>query len=1021
MNVVDIFVRRKLLSWMIILASLIGGWLAYDNMPRYEDPEFLIRTAQVVVEYPGAAPEDVAEEVVDAIETSIQSLQEVSEIRSTAYFGFAIIEVDIKHTFSKTPSDLQLIWTRLRSRVADAESDLPPGAGTPIVNDDFGDVFGLYYLVTGSGFTIQELDDYAQDLRADLLGVDGVAKVVTQGEQQEAIYIELARDRAAALGVSLSTVFEALNNQNAIVSAGSFKMGAQRIVIQPTGTIDSVEAIKAVRVKIAGESDLVPLGSIASIQRGLLEPTQLISRFNGQPAIALGISIESGGNVSRIAADVRTVLAKTIAERPNGVYVDEFYHQGDAVDAAVSDFTMNVIMALLIVLVTLFLFMGWRSALVIGAILTITIAATLTVMVLTGIPIHRISLGALIIALGMLVDNAIVITEGILIGTQAGRSVLASARDVVGKTKWALLGGTIVGIIAFAPVGFAPGDTAEYTNHLFWVICISLSFSWIFAITLVPMLSDLVFQTRETASETPVRGGRGMRAYKAFLRVVLKGRWVVIGAAAAVFCVSIMAAGQIKEGFFPTATTPQIAIDYWLPEGTDIQATAIDVEAIEEQLSAYDGINAIYTNIGGSPMRYMLIFNPEIPNGAFAQLVLNIDDPEQIDSLISKIQTDLDERYPQAQARVWRFRLGPSQGSRIEAVFSGPDPAELRALAAQAEAIMIRDPDTVGIKIDWRQQTPVYEPEYDPVRGARLGVSRQTFSEALNATFSGQAVGVYREDNDLIPILTRAPASERKGIDDLSTIQVISATTGQAVPISEVMRDADFHWRDGQLRRQDREWTIQVQADPVPTRLTTEVFQKLKPQIEAIPRAPGYTLVWDGEFGASNKANAELATTVPPGLIAMVLVVVLLFNALRQPIIIWLTVPLAMVGVVIGLITTGTALEFMAILGVLSLSGLLIKNAIVLIDQMDLEIREGKPRFDAVVDSAASRVRPVLMGSLTTILGVFPLMSDIFFASMAVVIVFGLAFATLLTLIVIPALYAAMFRVRPSETKTQEA
>lgn len=1028
MDIAKFFISRRLVSWIIILASFGFGYLSYQSMPRLEDPEFLIREAQIVTEYLGASPQEVTDEVSDIIESEIQGMQEVSKITATSYFGYSVIKVEVKHAFSHTREELNSVWTRLRGKVDNASRNLPPGAGKPFVNDDYGDVFGLFYFVTGDGYSIQELENYAKDLRKDLLSVSGVAKVSLMGEQQEVITIEMSRDRAAALGASIANVFRGLSRQNAMVSAGNLRIGDQRLTIFPTGQIDSIEDIRQVMISVSGSNDLVRLGDIANVKREAVDPAFLFSRYDGEPAIAIGISNVSGANVAVIGKEIRAKLKETSSNRPLGIQVHEFYHQGDIVNEAVDSFAINVVLAILIVLVTLFVFMGMQSAIVIGLVLTIIIAATIATIDMMGIPMHRISLGALIIALGMLVDNAIVITEGILIGAKSGRSVSESASDIVGKTKWALLGGTIVGILAFAPIGFAPGDTAEYTNHLFWVILVSLTYSWVFAIGLVPMLADVVFpkaketqQAKNGEENQNAAESKLMVAYKRFLHKVLQFRWTVIAGAIALFVSAIWGLSYVKEGFFPTSTTPQIAIDYWLPEGTDIAVSQQDIINIEKELQSYEGIKGMHSVIGSGALRYMLIYSPELPNSAYSQIILKVESLEIIDELTQKIQQYLDKQYPNAQARVWRFRLGPSQGSKIEATFSGPDPKVLRALAQQAADVMLRNPEATAVKTNWRQQIPVVRPEYDAIRGGRLGVSREDFSVALESNYSGKIVGLYREEDRQLPIIFRAPENERQNLSMASGIQIPSRVTGGSVPLSETLKDLDIEWMDGQMQRENRVWTLKVQADPKPNVITNDLFNRLRPEIETISLPSGYHLRWDGEYGDSEKANAQLATTLPFGLLAMVLVVILLFNGLRQAAVIWLIVPLAIIGVVVGLLATNTQLEFMGILGLLSLSGLLIKNAIVLVDQMDAEIKEGKPRYDAVIDSAASRVRPVMMGALTTVLGVVPLVWDVFFASMAVVIAFGLTFATVLTLVLLPAIYAVFFNVKESETQATAA
>ena len=873
-------------------------------------------------------------------------------------------------------------------------------------------------MITGPGFSISEIEDFAEDLRTDLLTIDGVAKIELSGTQSEAIYVEISRDRVAALGLSIQNIFDDLSGQNSVISAGRIEADGSRIVINPSGELSTVVAIANTVVSSTQSNDLVYLKDVASISRGFVEPAFSIVRFNGERAIGLGISNVTGANAGRIGEDVRSMIDGSIGKRPIGIEVHEFYHQGDAVNESVNSFALNVLAALAIVLITLFFFMGLRSAIVIGAVLLVTIAATLATMNFVGIPLHRISLGALIIALGMLVDNAIVVTEGILVGVQSGRKKIDIARDIVDRTKWALLGGTAIGIIAFAPIGFAPGDTGEYTNHLFWVVCISLIYSWIFALTLAPMFSDLLF-AEAGDGDVIVEDGRLTRFYKAFMGGLLRVRWLVVAVSLAFFSVAIVGFQSVKTGFFPASTTPQIAIDYWLPEGTAIETTGADLVAIENYLMQLEGIERVHTIAGLGGLRYMLIYQTVDPNSAFGQILIRVDDYDRISSLIPTIQSHLEENYPASQPRVWKFTLGPGQGSKIEAVFQGPDPAVLRGLSSQAKAIIQDVPTAKGIKTNWRQEVPVIIPEYDAERARRIGISREDLANALATNFSGTTVGVFREGDDLIPIISRAPASERLDLESSGGLQILSGRTGQTVPVSEVTQEPRIIWRDSQLHREDRVWTLKVQADPVPGVLASDVMSIIQPKIEAIPLPVGYTLRWDGEVGDSSEANGQLAGTLPYALLAIVLVLVFLFNGLRQPLAIWTIAPLAIIGIVVGLISTDTTLEFMAILGILSLIGLLIKNAIVLVDQMDLEIEAGKPGFEAVVDSAASRVRPVMMGAMTTVLGVIPLFSDIFFASMAVVIAFGLSFATVITLIVLPVVYAIYFGIHAPKTKAK--
>ena len=1017
MSIAEFSIKNKLLSVIVIVISLVGGWKAYQTMPRFEDPEFTIRTALVLTEYPGASPEEVAREISDPLISALQQLQEVDEIQAKSSSGFSELTVDIKYEFSKSKEDLQVIWTKLRNKVKDAERALPQEASPPIVNDDFGDLYGHYYFITGEDYSAADLRAYAKQLKREILQVPGVAKVHLLGEQQEAIFVEISAENRAALGTSASRLYEILGNQNAVVDAGSVRVGDQRIVIDPTGAIDSVSAIENLQVSADADGKIVYLKDIADVYRGYQTPPTRIIRYDGKEAIALGVSNVSGGNVVDIGAAVDQRMREAESRRPIGIQVSEYYHQGKVVQGAIDDFVVNVIAALTIVIVTLLIFMGLRSALVIGSILLLTIAATLTVMQVIDIPLHRISLGALIIALGMMVDNAIVVTEGILVGVKNGINKLEISNKIVEQTKWPLFGGTLVGIIAFAPIGFAPGQTAEYTGHLFWTVMIALLISWVFAITLTPLFCFWLFPETKSDTAQP-KEGAFTRNYKRLIRFSLARRGILIGATFVLFMISLWGSQFMAQGFFPQSTSPQMVVDFWLPESTAIERTQSDMKEIEAFISEMDGVEAVQTLIGGGGIRFMLTYGPESPNSSYGQFLVRVSDYRLLDEMITKVQSFIDSNYPEAQAKAWRFILGPGGGSKIEAEFRGPDPKVLRQLASQAKAVMQADGGAISIKDDWRQPVSVIEPVYSEIKGRRAGISRNDLALATQSYYSGEHVGMYRENEDLIPIISRVPGSDDSTIADIKNIQVLSPTTGRYIPITQVTSGFKTNWRDGQVLSEDRILTIKAQCDPTPEELASTLLARVRPHIEAIELPDGYSLEWGGEHGDSEESSQDLMSTIPLGFLAMVLVVVILFGKIRQPLVIWLVVPLALIGVVFGLVVTGIPLEFMGILGLLSLSGLLIKNAIVLVDQMDIEIADGKPRFDAVVDSAASRVRPVMMGTLTTVLGVVPLFFDAFFQSMAVVIVFGLSFATLLTLVVVPLLYSVFMNIKAQESRT---
>lgn len=1015
MNLAEYSIKNQLLSVIGILLALFGGWNAYQTMPRFEDPEFTIRNALIFTQYPGASPEEVAREVSAPLETALQQMQEVKSIESKSTAGVSEINVEIKYNFSKSKADLQVIWTKLRNKIKDAERTLPSEAGVPVVNDDFGDVYGLAYFLTGDDYSPAELRAYAKQLQKELLQVKGVGKVQRMGERQQAIFVEISRENKNVLGASLQNIYDILKQQNSVVSAGNVVIGDQRIIIDPSGAIDTVDSINNLLVSTASDGKIIYLKDIANVYRGYQTPVSKIIRYNGKTAIEIGVSNVAGGNVVVVGEAVDKKLAESISRRPIGMEVHEYYHQGKIVEASVNNFVVNVLQSLGIVILSLLISMGRSSAMVIAFILIVTVGATLATMQVMGIPLHRISLGALIISLGMMVDNAVVITEAILVGIQQGRKKLDIAKEIVTQTKWPLLAGTMVGVIAFAPIGFAPGQTAEYTGDLFWVVMIALLFSWVLAMTITPLTCYWLFPDKmEKAKNT--EDGAFFVKYKQLMRWALRSRWIVIGSVLGLFVLSIWGAKFMTQGFFPQSTTPQMVVDYWLPEGTRIERTKKDMKVIESFLQKMEGVNAVQTLIGGGGIRYMLTYGSESANSSYGQFLVRVDDYHAINGMMPKVQKFIAESFPEAQAKAWRFVLGPGGGSKIEAEFSGSDPKVLRALAEQAKSIMVADGGAMSIKDNWRQPVSVIEPVYSETKGRRAGVSRKDLANALLNFYSGETVGQYREGEDLIPIIAREPGAEKSSIEDIKSILVLSGATGKMVPIIQVTDGFKTIWRDGQIRSENRIFRIKAQSDPYPGELAATLLNRINSKIEAIELPDGYYFEWGGEYGNSKESSGDLMSTIPLGFLAMVLVVVISFGRVRQPLVIWLVVPLATIGVVFGLVVTGIPLEFMGILGLLSLSGLLIQNGIILVDRMDTEIGEGKPRFDAIIDSAASRVRPVVLGSFTTALGVIPLFFDAFFQSMAVVIVFGLTFATLLTLLIVPVLYAVFMNVDGKET-----
>lgn len=1015
MNIAEQTLAKRTIAWMACVLLLVGGYISYQKLGRFEDPEFVIRQAAITTPYPGALPAQVAEEVTEVIEEAVQQLQELKEVTSVSRMGSSLVKVEIAMEFAHSRAELEQVWDKLRRKINDAQNQLPPGAGPSHVNDDFGDVYALFFAVTGEGYSLQQIKDYLDDLERELLQVPGVARVATLGEPQEAIFIEISSTKAAQLGIAQDQIYNTLREQNVISDAGNLLIGPQRVHFSPKGQVDSVEALGNISLSSADGDQVIFLKDIATITRSTIDPPRALMNYDGKPAIGLGISQVAGGNVVTMGDAVRARLQELEDQRPIGMDLEIVSYQSDSVREAVDGFVSNLAAAVAIVVLVLIIFMGWRSGVIVGTVLLLTVAGTLIAMYMDNIAMQRVSLGALIIALGMLVDNAIVVTDGILVRMQKGERAESAAAEVVKGTQWPLLGGTLVGILAFSAIGLSPTDMGEYAGSLFWVIMYSMLLSWLFAVTLTPLLCVTLLKVKVRGADEPEKPSGILVRYRALLNLALRRRLISGGIMLALLASAIIGFGWVQPGFMPESARPQFVVDMYLPQGSDIKETAAELAEMSEYVQNREGVTHVSSFVGQGGLRFMLTYSPEDPNSSYGQLLIDVDDPKIIADLVEDLQAELSERHPLAAIKAWKFMLGRGGGKKIEAAFSGPDPAVLRDLAEQAKTIMAEDGGAIAIQDDWRDKTPVLRPVVDEVAARRAGVDITQISQAINRAFTGERVGVYRESDKLIPIIARAPESERGLAQDIDNVQVYSPTAKQYIPVNQLITGVDVEWSDAILRRIDRFPTIMAQADPPPGEQSNPLLDRLMPKIEGIDLPPGYSLEWHGEYKDSNESNEGLAISAPYGFTAMILAVVVMFNALRQPLVIWLTAPLAIIGVTVGLVIFQVPFEFMAILGCLSLVGMLVKNSIVLVDQADVEIRDGKPGFTAVLDAAVSRARPVFLGAFTTILGVAPLLFDPFFKSMAVVIMFGLSFATVLTLVVVPLLYVTLFRLSPEE------
>jgi multidrug efflux pump subunit AcrB len=1031
MNPGVLSVNNNRVVFVAMAFVLVGGIVAYRQMGRLEDPEFTIKEALIITPYPGASADEVAQEVTNPIETAVQQLGQLERVESESTRGRSVVSAVIKDRYTK--ERIPQVWDELRRKISDVQVQLPPSVrGRSMVIDDFGDVYGIFLAITGDDFSFPELRRYADFLRRELLLLPGVKSVELFAQQQEVVYLEMSR---AELAIDEEQIYAKLQERNIAADGGRVRVGDEHIAIDPKGAFSSADEMLELVIGSKQSGGQLRLRDVATLERADQDPPRRLLRFDGKPAIGLGISTVQGGNVVTMGEGVRRKLQELKQYQPVGIEIGEINFQPEAVSAATNDFVFNLGKAVTIVFVVLIFAMGRKTGFIIGIVLFLTIMATFLVMYMKGdLLMERISLGALIIALCMLTDNAIIVIEGIKVGIEAGKNKLEVVRNVVAENQWPLFGATAIGVIAFAAIAVSEHSTGEYTNSLFWVILISLSLSWISSVTVTPLLSYLFFKPSAAGANGggDPYGGLIFRSYRNLLALFLRFRWTVVVISLVAFVLSLYGFTKVKQSFFPPATRPQFMVDVFLPSGTHIRETEAFAGSVQRYIQGQPGVTHVTSFIGGGGLRFLLVYSPEMENRAFVQFLVDVDDWKKADALIADIQQHLDQKYPNANAVAKKFLLGPGQGGRIQARFQGPDPAVLRKLGDQAKRVLEDDGNALCVRHDWREHEKVIRPNLLDLQARRNGITRVEVARAMEAGFEGRVVGFYREpgyagagtfpqETRLLPIIARPPRAEREDVNAIHGMLIWSPVAGRMIPLSQVTTGPQVVWEDPVVMRRDRFQTLTVHADPR-TGLPSQLFDRVHDKIDQIELPEGYSLEWGGEYEDSRNARAALAQPLPYVLALMVFIVVCLFNSIRTTLLIWLIMPLAIVGVTLGLLLTGKPFGFMALLGVLSLGGELIKMQIVVLSKILTEIKAGKAPYQAILDGGTAKMRPVCMVVFTTVLGMIPLVRDPFFGAMAVCIMFGLSFAAVLCLLVTPVLYAIYFGVRePAEQATETA
>ena len=977
-------------------------------MGKLEDAPFTIKQALVLTPYPGASPSEVQSQVTDVLEESIQALGELYYLKTENRAGLSKITVYVK---KETRADeMQQLWDKLRRKVSDVQSKLPEGAGPSVVNDDFGDVLGVFYGLTGSGHSYRELEDEAKLIKNEILKVKDVAKVEIYGTQTPTIDISVSPSVMARSGITMADIARAFEAQNKVVDAGGIDVGSNRLRIESTGNFYSLDDIRNLTI-VSRTGEHFRLADITRIEESYQTPASNLMRINGQPAVGIAISTVPTGNVVDMAAAVKESLQQMSGSMPEGFELVTLYDQGYESAVANQGFILNLIISVLTVVAILLFFIGFKNGLLIGSGLVFSIFATLIVMLCTDIALQRMSLAAIIIAMGMLVDNAIVVSDSALVNMQRGMRKRVAIMRACSSTALPLLAATIIAILTFLPIYFSPHITGELLSSLVIVIGVSLMFSWVFALMQTPFfIQEFVRRPRPEELKSTLFDGKYYNMFRRSLHWVIKHRYATIACMVLLLVLSAWSFKFIPKVFVPALDKQYFTVDVWLPEGSNIDETGKLAEEMAEYIRTHGEAEMVSTFIGRTPPRYYLSNVAFGPQSNYTQLLVKCHTSEESRRLNAALQDSIRLKFPGPLIKVNKFELSPLTEAVIEARFLGPDPAVLDSLVGQAIEIMRRNPKVADARNEWGNMALMLRPVYDPVKAGELGITKAQMIQSVKSISDGVPVGIYRDNEKKVPVLLK---SEGYDITDAASLGNFSVWNGErSAPLSQVTERIETTWEFPQMRTYNRQLSMAAMCGVKPGHTMAEVHGEIRSEIEAMPLPPGYTFFWDSQYKDQGEAMEAIAKYFPLAFLMLIVILVALFGNFRQPIIILCILPLSLIGVAVGMLLTGFDFGFFPIAGWLGLLGMIIKNVIVLIDEINIQRREGVPAYTAVIESTVSRTRPVLMAATTTILGMVPLLFDIAFGGMAATIIFGLTFATLLTLFVTPALYILFYRIK---------
>jgi multidrug efflux pump subunit AcrB len=1018
MSITRAAIERNRITAIVLLLIIGAGLIAYRSMPQSEDPGFIIRVAMVQTLFPGASPERVENLVTDPIEAVVQQIPELDFVSSESFTGLSLIYVNIKESYK----EMRPIWDNLRRKIDAIRAELPDGVVGPIVNDEFGDVFGVVFTITGEGYTYAELKEVADTVRDELLTIPDVAKVDIYGAQEERVFIEYDNARLAQLGLSPGQLQNLLESQNILFPGGSVSTGDERIVLEPSGNFQTVEEIRQSVITLPGRTEVLYLEDVAHVERGYVDPPRSMLRSSGIPALGVGISMREGGSIIRMGEDVRAMVEHLEQRYPVGIEFDFVVFQPYEVEVNVHNFVQSLLQAIGIVVIVMLVTLGIRTGLAVATLIPMTMLLSLAIMNLIGITLNTVSLAALIIALGMLVDNAIVMSESIMVMIKRGVAPIQAAVDSAKELRIPLLTSSLTTAAAFLSIYLAESSTGEYTADLFRVVTISLLSSWVLSLTMIPALCVYVIRVKETREST--FDGRFYRSYRGFLIRMLRHPWVSLGVVIVIFLASMQLQRFIPALFFPPSERPFLQAKLTFPAGTPIERTDAMVAHLETFIADSlmvkpenpEGIINWASFIGVGPPRFYLSINPDPLKEELAYLMINTTSRPVAEEMQSRIEEYLWGRYPDLNTVVVPLDYGPPVIAPVEVRLSGRNTDRLFQIVERVKGQISSIPGTKNVRDDWGPRVKKLMVVIDQPRARRAGVSSMDIAVSLQTILSGISVTEFREDEDVIPVVLRAEAADRQDIGKLETLDVYSQATGNTVPLKQVA-DIIPEWEPSKIMRRDRIQTVTVSAFTREGVTGMGVVGELAPLLEEESTSwpLGYSYEFGGELESSVQAQQSIMDKLPISFGIIILLLVAQFNSFRRPLIILLTIPLALIGVNVGLAVLRGEMGFMTFLGVISLAGIVINNAIVLLDRIRIEIEEhGVAPARAVIESAQKRLRPILLTTVTTVGGLTPLWltGGPMWESMAIAIMFGLIFATALTLGVVPVLYSLFFRVK---------